>query len=754
MVVDDSKLVPYLEWLLLDSSSALVVFLITAVILGVFGLLLSLFVSSLRYGPLRAFEVVGASVKRACLDFTHISPRRVYGLTRLAMREAWRRRVWITVVIFLLILMFAGWGLNPGTLQPAKLYLNFVLTATAALMLLLVLFLSVFSLPADLSNRTIHTVVTKPVRPIEIILGRILGFSAVATVLLLIMGVASYLFVTRTLAHSHAIDHDELTENRSTTGTERRVLNYEGVTSKGLKHRHRVSIAVGAFEPGIVLGESEPPSETPVVIQVHAEASDAGIEVGDAIESIGDVRIVGMPPQQAERRLYGEAGTTVSVGVKGNDGQSRKVELTRHVAFFETENSHGHFHRAQATWSPEGVEYELGPAEGMLVARVPHYGTISFLDVDGAPTKRGVSVGKLWNYHSWIRGGSSAAAIWQFKDVTEDRFADGLPLEMDVRVYRSYKGDVTEGIRGGIVLVNPDTGLRSRVETFTAREFRLFPYTIPRQLEDSKQNPIDLFKDLVTEDGRLQIELKCLEPSQYFGAARGSLYLREPNASFAGNLFKGYISIWLQMILVTSIGVMFSTFLSGPVALVQTGSMILMGLFTDDIIQLTHSVLYRKEFVAIDLLKRFGFKLDEQGLAAAESLREKGYSEFQGMTPDRWQAAMDMGLDDVSALDRVYGGGPLESLIRIVTQENLVNDLEQSIPLTICQYIDYGLMFSVRQLSYLLPDFRRFDDAHYVAEGFSIPTTLILQQSTATMAFAAAAIVAAYFFLQSREVAK
>ena len=84
---------------------------------------------------------------------------------------------WSVFAVFILILLFAGWFLDPGSLDPARLYLGFVLTTTSYLVLLLVLFFSAFSLPADIKNRTLHTVVTKPVRASEIVLGRILGFA-------------------------------------------------------------------------------------------------------------------------------------------------------------------------------------------------------------------------------------------------------------------------------------------------------------------------------------------------------------------------------------------------------------------------------------------------------------------------------------------------------------------------------------------------------------------------------------------------
>ena len=124
----------------------------------------------------------------AAVDLTHLSPRRVWALAWLAVKESIRRRVVVVFAVFIVILLFAGWFLDPGSADPARLYLSFVLTATSYLVLLLALFLSSLSLPADIKNRTLHTVVTKPVRRSEIVLGRILGFTAVGTALLLVMG--------------------------------------------------------------------------------------------------------------------------------------------------------------------------------------------------------------------------------------------------------------------------------------------------------------------------------------------------------------------------------------------------------------------------------------------------------------------------------------------------------------------------------------------------------------------------------------
>ena len=81
-----------------------------------------------------------------------------------------------------------------------------MLTATTYLVLLIALLVSAFSLPNDFKSKTIYTVVTKPVRAGDIVLGRILGFTIVGTVLLAIMGVFSAVFVWRMLDHTHAVD--------------------------------------------------------------------------------------------------------------------------------------------------------------------------------------------------------------------------------------------------------------------------------------------------------------------------------------------------------------------------------------------------------------------------------------------------------------------------------------------------------------------------------------------------------------------
>ena len=177
-MVIENTLQPFSQWIVpaFISWALIVAALICAVIL------LGLFVAVVRNGPTRGFMITILAILDGIVDIVCMSPRRVWGLTWLSVKDAIRRRVIVVFIFFLVLLLFAGWFLDPSSEHPLRLYLAFILTSTSYLVLLLVLFLSAFSIPNELKNKTLHTVVTKPVRASEIVLGRMLGFTLVGTI--------------------------------------------------------------------------------------------------------------------------------------------------------------------------------------------------------------------------------------------------------------------------------------------------------------------------------------------------------------------------------------------------------------------------------------------------------------------------------------------------------------------------------------------------------------------------------------------
>jgi hypothetical protein len=564
---------------------------------------------SVLYGPLAAGDRVYRGVLTGLADLAAMSPRRIWALARLAIQESLRRNVLVALALFLLIVLFAGWFLDPKSVNPGKLYLGFILGATNLLVCLVTLVLSVFSLPADIKAKAIQTVTTKPVRTGEIVLGRILGFSIVGGVLLAIMGLIGWAFVVRSVGHGHDVTVEDVVEIKDVAGT---VTGFEGRTSLDRGHRHRVDL-------------------------------DAA----------------------------------------GNGW---------------TDNVQGHRHAVRR--SPSGG-YTIGPPEGILEARRPLRGTLRFLDREGRPSTKGVSVGSEWTYRQYIEGGSLAAAIWKFEGVSEREYADGLPLEMIVRVFRTYKGVIERGIKGSVRVRNPTSGVQSDPFYFTAREFTIDSLLIPRKLAststDGGTRQVDLFQDIVS-DGRVEVILQCLEPAQYYGVAQADFYLRAGNGSFALNYAKSCLGILFSMLLVTAMGVMFSTFLGGPLALFATLAVVLIGQFRDFIVRLFES-----------------------------------------------QVTGDATI--------IPGGGPIESLYRIVTQTSITIELESSVAVQLMKTVDTFLLAPMRILAGIFPSLSSLGTSDFVAGGFDIPMDLVAEHGMETLGYMLAFFIAGALCLKAREVA-
>lgn len=593
----EKDILPFFEWffITIDHMGALLTFLVVVAML----ILVSLFITYLRMvimlGPVEGFYAMARAIAIAVTkDLPGTSPRRVLAVARLAVKEAIRRRVLIAFAIFALALLFAGLFLDVESDHPARIYLSFVLTSTEWLVLILAGMLSAFSIPNDVKNRTIHTVVTKPVRASEIVMGRILGFVIVNTVLLVLMGVVSHEFVRRGLRHSHTIEQGE------------------GVaveTSRESHHRHTFTL--------------------------------------------------------------------------NDDGNG------------ETNSIMDHYHEIRAVGDGESRTFKVGPPKGALVARVPVYGKLHFIDRSGRPGE-GISVGKEWGYRKYIEGDSLAAGVFTFTGVTQQRYPDGLPLDMNISVFRTFKGDIVSPISGTITIKNPTSGISSESLPFAAKEFITFPQDIPRKLkavsEDGTLRDVDLFEELVDEEGRVEVWVQCAEPGQYYGMAQADIYLRGRPGWFTWNFAKAYIGIWLQMTIVTCFGVVFSTFLSGPVAMLAT--------------LVTYLIGYFKEFL------------------------------------------------DAVATGQQEGGGPLESLIRLITQKNVMIDLDMG-PVVdrVVPFIDNILMLFVRAATDVFPAFKDFNTSAYVAYGYNISGNLLTQHCVTTFAFVLVLSIFGYFFLKSREIA-
>jgi ABC-type transport system involved in multi-copper enzyme maturation permease subunit len=123
--------------------------------------------------------------------------RRVWAQAKLSFKEAVRRRVLFAFLGLVVIYLFGSWFIQSKGESQVRTYVTVVYWGMGPLLILASIALAAFSIPADIKQQTIHTIVTKPVERFEIILGRFLGFAALMTLVLAGMTVLSLLYVLR-----------------------------------------------------------------------------------------------------------------------------------------------------------------------------------------------------------------------------------------------------------------------------------------------------------------------------------------------------------------------------------------------------------------------------------------------------------------------------------------------------------------------------------------------------------------------------
>ncbi|MBL8851487.1 MAG: ABC transporter permease [Planctomycetaceae bacterium] len=559
---------PYnLGWAILQWVAALAVS-------GILALLVGFVISYLALGK-KAPAAIKDTLKRGFDDLTKLSGRRIGALAYLALKESLARRALYVLGTFIVLFMAANLFLRtPEQDVPAKPYVSFVLTVVQWLLIPVALLLSCWGLPADIKDRSLHTVVTKPVRRSEIVIGRMLGYGLMTTMVLVVVALFGWVWIKRVV------------------------------------------------------------------------------------------------PARSQAQLI----SRVPVFSSADDVKD---------AFF-------------------------------------------FIDRAGNRQQFAVNVGDIWDHRSFIEGQTNSRAVWQFENLNPSRIGDDLRIEYRFEAFRSHKGNVDEGegVRFRLFFVNeakklrvpfPQTGAGVEIREFTQETVRgatagteeeQAVLRIPRELRaevagdpSATGEKVDLFTD-VMDNGKLQVEVVCLDAGQYVGAARTDLFIRLPDRPFAASYFKAMFGIWLMVLLVIMIGTTASTFLKGPVATLLTFGLVILG-------------------------------------SPLRSYMEEQYT-------DRYQKG------------EVLGGGMLESAYRLVTQMNQQSPLPENFGTKTIQVLDEGVFSGLAIVRNVIPDFRHFNMTEYVANGFDVPFNdagaAVLPSIMTVLGFFIPCVILGYFSLQLREL--
>lgn len=296
----------------------------------------------------------------------------------------------------------------------------------------------------------------------------------------------------------------------------------------------------------------------------------------------------------------------------------------------------------------------------------------------------GRNVGKEWQYRSHIEGATSEAATWYF--AFDPNVFDGkspVRVEMTFDIFKTTKGDPTreDSEKSGVWCLmqfhNGETGQRVHDAIFRVNNHRAT--TLP-------EVPAEVFKS-----GLVVVRAQCLTPTQFLGMAPHDLYFLARQKSFTANFFKGALSVWLQVLLLTSVAVAASTVLNGHVTILFTAMIFVVGFY--------HSFL--------DQLVR----------------------------------------------GEVKGGGPVESFFRLVTQDAQITLLPDTILSKIIVAVDQVLLRLLQALSFVVPNLTSLDTTQFVAEGYDIPLAWLARNVFMILGYVVPVIVAGYFCLKNREIA-
>jgi hypothetical protein len=597
-----------------------------------------------------------------------IRGRRLYSIARLSIYESNRRMwaPWVVITVFLLVLAFTHWFLQPPRVaEMGRLYVGTLSLLCSMLLTMMVTILTPLSLPTDIQQQTIYTVVSKPVRRLELIWGRMLGYMTLVTLLVAVFGIISLFYLSRTVGTT-IVETENLAVKARKEGrmTDFKVLRDQAdqlrtrmsarvpikgslsfVDSRGTPHAMGIDVgseqsmkeprshiegatpsaAIWSF--GIVPDPFTPPGRPPILINRRIPVNEF-IKTGTIEWQLDRVYDLGSQIERSKQEKN-----------KPDVAASKVAELDAAIARNQTELDRARSEYDNLTKRADDLKLQATQA-----------------DAAGDP-KKALTLREV-------------AAALSSKPIT---------VEMSFNVYRTTKGKVGEPVYAEIQAINPRTGKEFEGDVFPIKEY----YTNRVQLPASI---------LAGSAGSLRLEIRCLSPTQYLGMSESDLYLLAESGNFGFNYMKGLFGVWLQAMVLTAIGVCAGTFLSWPVALLTTIAF----------------------FVAGQLA--FAFLVDFSRQA-------------------------------------ILGGGPFESLIRILTHDNQMSELTPTAGVVLAKTFDSLVMPVMSMLVYLVPNFQALDVSNMVADGFMVSWRLIGLNTLLALAYVLPFSFAGYLILKNREVA-
>jgi hypothetical protein len=598
-----------------------------------------------------------------------IRGRRLYSIATLSIHESNRKMwaPWVVLAVFLLVLAFTHWFLQPPrAAEMGRLYVGTLSLLCSILLTVMITIMTPLSIPTDIQQQTIYTVVSKPVRRIELIWGRMIGYMAIVTVLVFVFGGISLFYLSRTVGG--ALREKEMAALKAKK--ENRLSAHKQLLEEADQIRSRMQARVPIKGSLSFIDSRGNPHAVGIDVGAEQAMKEPRSHIEGATQSAAIWRFGSLVPdpftRPGSRPNYLNRRIPIEDFILPNTIEwhlDRVYELANQIDTARREKEQPNVTAARITQLDAAInrnQQELGRVraeyEGMLKRKDDLSAKAAALAAEGKPDAA-------------TAARREAAAL----------SSPPVKVEMSFNVYRTTKGKIGEPVYAEIEAMNPRTQRKFEGDVFPIKEYYTNQVILPAWI-------------LSGSDGSLQIQIRCLTQSQYLGMAESDLYLLASSGNFGFNYMKGLFGVWLQAMVLTAIGVFAGTFLSWPVALLTT-------------------IFF---FVAGQLA--FAFLIDFSRQA-------------------------------------IMGGGPFESLIRIVSHDNQMSELTPTAAVVLAKTLDSLVMPVMSMLVYLVPNFQALDVSNLVADGFMVSWPVIISNALLAVGYALPFSFAGYLILKNREVA-
>ena len=552
-------------------------------------------------------------------DLSRFSLSRVWAISGVCFDESIRRRIlWITPIAILGVLAVTQLQKATDEQDAIRQATKFCLFATGLVVVISVLILACTNLPREIDNRVIYTIVTKPTTRLEIVLGKIIGFARVSAMILIIMGLFTWGYLHLRAYTLQRDIRERLAMNLVEPISRATLEHYVDTNGPGLLNARTLAMPTSTNiyarlpEPNDArrwfAGSGEGSVFTPFVLPPNAVARNPDappdqpglaihLTVGYASNHIAPVVVTnkaatsqpfsGPSPLVASTRPA--AGTTTvdstpKVMVELFD-QNQNSLISREInggSPYTLTSPQGtditavlsnsavaqlgklpFFYLVVMGTSPNSTFSLTGDFAHLIVPVTDSEKPVTISPQDPMhPDQPGLPVfkGRIATYGQQLKGSAFDTApvcVFHYAN-TPVHTPNGANAPVELRVTIESSDDTTnvdKPTEVGIQVVQSSTG-------------KVFDAGLVRP-ENNRTVFGALPADAVA-DGNFDVLLRCLSPNHFIGLTDTSLQVVRAENSFALNLSKSLLVIWLLSILVVSISIFCSTFLSWPIAVVLT----------------------------------------------------------------------------------------------------------------------------------------------------------------------------------------